>query len=607
LRIGGPGRPALLLVLVAIAVAVSLSAPARSLASTGDGRLTISPAPNTPDASPQTQISILGVARSRIRSVSVTGQSSGAHTGRLLSYSRHRGASFVPDQPLSRGESVAVVVRVRGRKPIRFGFTVATPGAKLGPLTLTSTQPDKLDHFATEPGLIPPKVTVSQSSKGARGNGDVLLTPLPSPVVHPESNNTVTIKPVGPGGPMIVDGAGNLVWFRQLAPPEVAANLRLQTFKGRKVLTWWEGTVTPAAFGVGGGVIANRSYRIIKVVHAGNGYPMDLHEFQLTRDGDALFTIYSPILVHLPGTPDGTVSPLLDAIVQEVDIHTGLVVWEWHSYGHVPLETSQATPQNSASFDAFHINAVQPLARDRVLISARDTSAVYDVDRASGRILWTLGGKGSNFRLGPGAQFHFQHDAHMLSNGRLSMFDDGAGPPQLNPFSRGIILQLDHRRRKATLVRQFARSSDTSAQSEGSMQRLPGGNVFVGFGSEPFFSEFSSRGRLLLDGSLPADDGTYRTYRFPWTATPKTAPAVAAQRSGPSSVSVFASWNGATEVAKWQVLAGPSAGSLTRVATVRKRSFETRVDLSSSATLFAVRALDSRGRTIGHSSVIPAS
>ena len=168
--------------------------------------------------------------------------------------------------------------------------------------------------------------------------------PLPSPVVHPESNNTVTINPVGPGGPMIVDGAGNLVWFRQLTPPEVAANLRLQRYHGRKVLTWWEGTVTPAAFGVGGGVIANHAYNVIRVVHAGNGYPMDLHEFELTKDGDALFTVYSPILVHLPGTPAGTLSPLLDSIVQEVDIKTGLVVWEWHSYGHIPLETSQATP-----------------------------------------------------------------------------------------------------------------------------------------------------------------------------------------------------------------------------------------------------------------------
>jgi hypothetical protein len=583
----------------------ALAAPAgASASSTG---LTISPQPNTPDASPQTQISILGVARRQIRSVQVTGQSSGAHSGHLRSYSHHRGASFLLDRQLAQGESVSVEIRVKGRKPIRYSFTVATLGPKLAPLNLTSTQPDKLDHFVTEPGLMSPKITVNRSSKGARGNGDVLLTPLPSPVVHPESNNTVTINPVGPGGPMIVDGGGNLVWFRQLVPPEVAANLRLQQYHGRKVLTWWEGTVTPTAFGIGGGVIANHAYKVIKVVHAGNGYPMDLHEFQLTPDGDAIFTVYSLIQVHLPGTPAGTLTPLIDAIVQQVDIATGLVVWEWHSYGHIPLETSQATPSNSAFYDAFHINAVQPLKHDRVLISARDTSAIYSIDRRSGRILWTLGGKGSNFRLGQGAQFYFQHDAHMLKNGRISMFDDGAGPPQLNPFSRGVILQLNHRRHKATLVRQFARSTTTSAQSEGSLQRLPGGNVFVGFGSEPFFSEFSSRGKLLFDASLPADDGTYRTYRFPWTATPKTSPAVVAQRSSPSAVSVYASWNGATRVAKWQVLAGQGAGSLSRVATVRKRSFETRVDLNTPATVFAVRALDSRGRVIGRSATVPAS
>jgi hypothetical protein len=583
----------------------ALIAPAGAFASSGP--LTISPQPNTPDASPATQISILGVARGAIRSVMVSGQASGPHSGKLRSYSRHRGASFLLDQPLAQGESVSVEIRIEGRKAIRYSFTVARLGAKLPPLNLPSTQPAKLDHFVTEPGLTPPKITMNKSSKRARGNGSVLLTPLPSPVVHPESNNTVTINPVGPGGPMIIDGGGNLVWFRQLAPPEVAANLRLQNFEGRKVLTWWEGTVTPAAFGVGGGVIANHAYNAIRVVHAGNGYSMDLHEFQLTRDGDALFTIYQPIRVHLPGTPDGTLSPLLDSIVQEVDVRTGLVVWEWHSYGHIALETSQANPQNSASYDAFHINAVQPLKKDRVLVSARDTSAVYSIDRASGRILWTLGGKGSNFRFGPGAQFYFQHDAHMLSNGRVSMFDDGAGPPQLNPFSRGLILQLNFRRRKASLVRQFARSSTTSAQSEGSLQRLPDGNVFVGFGSEPFFSEFSSRGKLLLDGSLPQDDGTYRTYRFPWTATPKTSPLAVAKRTGTSTVSVYVSWNGATKVAKWQVLAGLSAGSLSRVATVRRLSFETQINLQTTAAAFAVRALDSKGRVLGRSAAVPAS
>jgi Arylsulfotransferase (ASST) len=606
LRRGVPRRLGLLCGVAAVALAAGLSAPPGSVAASKAGRLMISPQPNTPDASPQTQISVLGVPRSQIRSVSVTGQTSGVHTGRLLSYSRHRGASFVLDSSLTQGESVSVEIKVRGRKPVRYGFTVATLGPKQPALNLTATQPSKLQHFVSEPGLTPPRITINRTSKRARGSGDVLMTPLPSPVVHPGSTTTVTINPVGPGGPMIFDGSGRLVWFRQLKPPEVAANLRLQRYKGRPVLTWWEGTVTPSAFGVGGGVIANRSYNVIKVVHSGNGYPMDLHEFELTPDGDALFTVYSPIRVHLPGTPEGTLSPLLDAIVQEVDIKTGLVVWEWHSYGHIPLETSQATPQNSASYDAFHINAIQDLKKDRVLISARDTSAIYKVDRATGGILWTLGGKGSSFRLGPGAQFYFQHNAHQLSNGRIGMFDDGAGPPQLNPSSRGLILQLNKRRHKATLVRQFARSGTTSAQSEGSLQRLPGGNVFVGFGSEPFFSEFSPRGRLLLDGSLPQEDGTYRTYRFPWSATPKTSPAVVAQRSG-STVSVFASWNGATEVATWQVLAGASAKSLSRVATTRTQGFETKVDVNSSAGFFAVRALDPTGRVLGRSAAVPAS
>jgi arylsulfotransferase ASST len=591
--------------LIVVLALAALVAPAGAFASST--RLTISPQPNTPDVSPQTQISILGVTPRAIRSVSVTGQTSGPHPGHLSSYSGHRGASFMLDQQLTQGEGVSVEIRIKGRKPIRYSFTVATLGPKQGPLTLTSTQPDKLDHFVTEPGLTPPKITINKSSKRARGNGKVLLTPLPSPVVHPGSNNTVTIKPVGPGGPMIVDGGGNLVWFRQLPPPEVAANLRLQTYRGRKVLTWWEGTVTPAAFGLGGGIIANHSYNIIRTVHAGNGYPMDLHEFELTKDGDALLTVYSPIRVHLPGTPEGTLSPLLDSIVQEVDVKTGLVVWEWHSYGHIPLETSQATPQNSASYDAFHINALQALKNHRVLISARDMSAVYKVDQASGRILWTLGGKGTDFNFGPGALFNLQHDAHMLKNGRISMFDDGAGPPMFNPYSRGLILQLNYRRHRASLVRQFARSSSTSAQSEGSLQRLPGGNVFAGFGSEPFFSEFSSRGKLLLDASLPPDDGTYRTYRFPWRASPKTKPVIVAQRQGAGGVSLFASWNGATRVAKWQFLAGQSAGSLSRVATASKRSFETQVDLSSSATVFAVRAIDSEGRVIGRSAAVPAS
>jgi Arylsulfotransferase (ASST) len=594
------------LISVVCALLGSLS-PGLAQAAPTSGKLTISPSPNTPDASPETQISILGVDPDRIKAVHVVGEASGGHTGSLHAYSRDRGASFVLNRPLTEGESVAVTLRIKGHPRIQFSFTVAQLGPAQPLLNLTTTQPSKLDHFVSRPDLIPPRISVNTPSPQTAGDGDVMLTPLPSPIVHPESNNSIEIHPVGPGGPMIVDGRGRLVWFKQLEPPDVAASLRLQRYQGKDVLTWWQGGVTPSAFGIGEGVIANHSYRVIQTVDAGNGYPMDIHEFQLTGGGDALFTIYSPVKVHLPGTPSGTLSPLLDSIVQEVDVRTGLVLWEWHSYGHIPLADSYATPSNSAAYDAFHLNSIQPLGPDRILISARDTSAVYKVDRSSGRILWTLGGKASGFRLGPGARFYFQHDARLLPHGRISLFDDEAGPPMKAPSSRGLILRLHYQARRAQVAQQYLRASDTSAQSEGSVQKLPDGDVFVGWGAQPFFSQFSPDGRLKFDASLPQDDGTYRTYRFPWHATPSTRPRVVARRGEPSTASIYASWNGATEVARWRVLAGDDAGSLAPIAITRKKGFETRIDVSSAASTFAVEALGSGGQVLGRSAPVPAS
>ena len=597
--------PRALIVLAAVLAAAS-AATAASAAAKSSPPLAISPAPGTPDASPSTQISILGVAPARIRSVSVTGSVSGLHSGALRAYSARRGASFVPSRPLDQGEQVSVLVRIDGRAPVAFSFTVARLGPTPPVINIPTRQPSKLSHFVSRPDLLPPRITVYKGSGGTRG--DVFLAPLASPTVHPQSKHPITITPVGPGGPMIVDSHGNVVWFDQLPSPMVAANLRPQTFAGREVLTWWQGSVTIDAFGIGEGVIADRSYRTLRTVRAGNGYPTDLHEFVLTPSGDALVTVYSPVLVHLPGTAPGALSPLLDSIVQEVDIRTGLVVWEWHALGHIPLADSMATPANSADYDAFHINSIQLVAGNRVLVSARDTSAVYLVDRAGGRVVWTLGGKASSFRIGRGASFHFQHHAQMVGSNEISLFDDEAGPPAFARSSRGLILALDLRRRTASVLAQYRRpGNNTLAESEGSVQQLPGGNVFLGFGSARFFSEFSKNGTLLFDASLPKGDGSYREFRFPWSATPATRPAVATRDGSRSTDWVYVSWNGATTVARWQVLAGRNGASLSPAAWAPARGFETRIEVASHARMFAVRALSSSGHVLATSAAVPAS
>jgi hypothetical protein len=314
------------------------------------------------------------------------------------------------------------------------------------------------------------------------------------------------------------------------------------------------------------------------------------------------------VLVHLPGTAPGVLSPLLDSIVQEVDVRTGLVVWEWHSYGHIPLRDSYATPANSADYDAYHVNSIQLLGGNRILVSARDTSAVYLLDRASGRILWKLGGKASSFRLRRGARFYFQHDAQMRGPSEVSLFDDEAGPPFEAPASRALLLKLDLRHRTAGVVRSYRRPGNhTLAQSEGSVQQLAGGNVFVGFGATQFFSEFSAGGKLLFDAGLPVDDGSYREYRFPWSATPTTRPTAAVRRTSPTRVVVYASWNGATTVARWEVLAGQSPSALNPAASARRSGFETQIGVASSDGSFAVRALSHSGRVLATSKAVSAT
>ncbi len=298
-------RPSLAVLTVAVATAtVALTSPAGALPRTARAPLpllTISPLPGTPDASPQTQISILGARPSSIRSVRVVGALSGSHRGALRPYSGDQGASWVTTVPFTPGERVSATVVIAGRHTRRFAFTIARPGTTLPLLKLTSYQIGKLDYFVSAPRLPAPQITVLKPSPNLPG--EILLTPLPSPVVHPGLGKVISINPVGPGGPMIVNGRGQLVWFAPLKPPEVAANLQVERYRGRPVLTWWQGGVTPDAYGRGVGIIADRAYRTVATVRAGNGYRMDLHEFTLTPSGDALFTVYAPILVHLPGTP----------------------------------------------------------------------------------------------------------------------------------------------------------------------------------------------------------------------------------------------------------------------------------------------------------------
>ena len=563
------------------------------LAGTG---IAVSPLPDSYDAGPHTQISMLGAPAGALSGVRVSGSSSGSHAGRLVGYSQGDGASFVPATPFRIGETVTVrgtVASGSGARRFVYRFVVARPDTRLFMAgSRGERDPNEKQHFRSAPTLLAPRLAVTARS-AQMAPGYIFAAPYAGP---------------GPSGPMIFDDAGNLVWFDPLPRGTEAANLQVQQDGSAQVLTWWQGRITPQGFGQGEEMIADSSYRQIGRVRAGNGFKADLHEFHIMPRGTALLTVFDPIDCDLSsrGGPSG--AAVTDTIMQEIDLSTGLVRREWHSLDHVALSDSYSSGKSASPqwpFDYFHLNSIDQLANGRTLISARNTSALYELDTISGRIVTRIGGRHSDIRLRPGAATAYQHDAKVLPNGTISIFDNGA-VPKVHAQTRGLIVSVDpHARTDSVLTQVIHPTPHLSSGSQGNLQSLANGDLFMGWGSEPYFSEYSAAGKLLFDVHMHGSYESYRGYRFAWTGAPGAAPSVAfAPAAGSTPATVYASWNGDTRTVSWRVLAGPSAQALSPVASAPRTGFETAVALPAPQPFLVVQALDAGGAVLGTSHTV---
>ncbi len=557
----------------------------------------VSPLPGSYTASPDTQISLHGAPASALGDIRVSGSQTGSHPGRLLAYSQGDGASFLPSKPFVSGERVTVRGRVRAgttTQPFAFWFVVAHEDTVLyGAASATPPRdPDEMQHFHSRPELEAPLIDVTTSSPET-APGDLFAAPYNGP---------------GPSGPMIFEGDGNLVWFDPLHGDLAATDLQVQQFEGQPVLTWWQGVIPPQGFGQGEDVIDNSSYQQIARVHAGNGYLADLHEFRITGQATALLTVFNPIDCDLSSVGGPSGGAVTDSMFQEIDLRTGLVRREWDSLNYVPLSDSYSSATSASTawpFDYFHLNSIDPLADGRTLISARNTSTLYELDTLTGQVLTRIGGRHSNVKPAPGAATAFQHDATTLPSGAIDVFDNGA-TPKVQPESRGLILSVDPQTKTDTVVAEYPHPSPPlSSSSQGDIQSLENGDVLIGWGAEPYFSEFSAGGTLLYDAHMHGSYQSYRTYRFAWTGTPSEPPAIAVSSAHAGApLTVYASWNGDTRTASWLVLAGPSAGQLAPVASAPRSGFETAITTPGPDSYVAVQALDAAGAAIGTSRTI---
>jgi hypothetical protein len=447
-----------------------------------------------------------------------------------------------------------------------------------------------VQHYSTAPTLTPSSVRITTPARPGASPGYLFLAPY---------------QGEGTPGPMIVDQSGSLVWFHALGAGQSATNFQVQSYGGKPVLSWWQGRILQLGFGQGEDVIYDSSYRRIASVRAGNGYRADLHETRITPAGTAWIDVFDPIEMNLSRVHGSANGVLTDSIVQEIDIKTGLVMWEWHTLGHIPLADSHNPVPHSYPWDYAHLNSADPGAAGDVLVSVRNTWTVYDVDLRSGAIRWRLGGSHSSFRPGAGTHFYWQHDAEFQPGGLISLFDNGSDPPK-EKQSRGLLLAADPASHSVRLVKQFVNPAKTLlAESQGNALSLPGGDWLLGYGRLPNFTEFDATGHVLLDGTLGKQVQNFKTFLSPWSGQPASVPALkAGTKAGALDVAV--SWNGATEVASWRVLAGASPSALAPVASAAKNGFETAISAPGPGPYVAVQALDRSGTVLAVSATVKA-
>lgn len=401
---------------------------------------------------------------------------------------------------------------------------------------------------------------------------------------------------------LIMRETGEPVWIEPTMSN--VTDLTVQTYRGEPVLTYWTGKST-GGHGVGEGVILDTTYTEIVRVAAGGGVDADLHEFNLTDRGTALITVYETVPADLSTIGGPRNGFIYDCRIQEVDVATGRVLFDWKGSSHIPLaDTYLGLKQDAGhdgtaaarAFDPYHFNAVDDDG-DTLLVSARHTHTVYAIDRATGGIRWRFGGKHSDIAVADDAVFAWQHDVRRQHDGTITLFDNHLYSGT-DGHSRGLVFRVDETASKATVLHEYAYDGHLGT-AMGSLQPLSGGNALVGWGTDPAVTEFTAAGEPVWEAGLGGI--SYRAYRHEWTARPVTAPSVAAKKEG-DGTRVFASWNGATEVKTWRVLASTS-GEPAAVGEVKRSGFETSL-LVPAAHRVAVQALDAAGAVLGVSRTI---
>ncbi|ODO07950.1 hypothetical protein I350_03532 [Cryptococcus amylolentus CBS 6273] len=448
---------------------------------------------------------------------------------------------------------------------------------------------------------------------------------LPSGYIFLAPRGTDVTTPTG----IIYDSNGEVVWHGKEAGVGQTMSFSVGTYQREQVIATWGGSFNSNGYGDGHGLIFDQTYSLIANLSTTiNGSGIDFHEFAISDNDTALATVYVTeeydLSSYSVNTTDGTTGWIMGGAFQEIDIATGEPVFTWKSLDHVSPSECYTTPgttgvSSDSPWDYFHINSIEKDVSGNYLISSRHCHAIYQISPEDGSILWTINGQNSSFTMGTNTTFEWQHDARWRNNyTQISVFDNAATSWESDEdMARGLLLEVDQSGMTVELVQEFLPWNETVSSSQGSIQEQGNGNYLLGWGQNPFFSEYSSDGTLL--SSIQFGVGNvqgYRALRYNWTAYPTTSPDIAIESSDNSSsaYAVYTSWNGATEVSQWALYGITSLSNATSPTkldeqdkTTFESSFNVTEDVASSYPWVQTQAISSNGTVLGSSVYVALS
>lgn len=387
------------------------------------------------------------------------------------------------------------------------------------------------------------------------------------------------------------------------------ANVAVQEYDGKPLLSFYGGLLDTESGEVGSGWIFgyDQNYQQVGRLSAANlNVGADAHEFIMTGPRTGIVTAYQTIewdLSKYSEDANAVHATVLDSIFQEIDLDTLEVIFQWRASEHIPMGLSfQPLDDNmfppKFGWDFFHLTSVQKSSSGNYLVSGSHTHSVYEIDGVTGEVKWTLGGKANEFQeLGypegrafsePMLSMAWQHHARYYPGNELefTVFDNHGvsinGWGCTDNCSRGLHFRLDVNEKKVQLLNEYLHPIGLWSTSEGSVQVLSNGNVFIGWGRNPAVTEHTADGECVFDIQFspwrsPSTDwkslDSYRAFKADWTGTPTGwTPAIAAEKGSKGDLTAWVSWNGATQVKSWVLLGSNKESDLNGAGKVIARS-----------------------------------